>query len=526
VKAYLLYPSQDFALNRPLPWNEQELTKDLALDTMFEAMARGDRFVSEVAKRIILPSVSENCDTINYRQEILRDCLSRPDVVRELYSAAVEAMENEKKHYLGVLARHPDWVLRVSIERLGTFLGSIKKLRKIADASACEFSSEGWTTFFTTLKNELSDEYMARIRYHLGQLRFRNGVLLSARLGEGNKGEDYILRERPRPKETWLAWVLARLPWLAWLFPPSGPLSSFSVDPRDEGGARMLAVLRERGIGPVAHALGQSADHVHSFFRMLQTELAFYIGCLNLRDELKEKGQHVCFPSPAADDERRLSFRDLRDICLTLSTDKPVVGNDVNADAQGLMIVTGANQGGKSTFLRSIGSAQLLMQCGMFVPAESFCSSVRDNVLTHFSRKEDAGMRSGRLDEELRRMSDIVDHVTSHSMILFNESFASTNEREGSEIARQIVSALLPKRVKMVFVTHLYEMARDFYERNRFDVLFLRAERRADGTRTFKLLEGEPLETSFGEDLYNSIFGPATATANDLPSSVVDSHRT
>jgi DNA mismatch repair ATPase MutS len=116
-------------------------------------------------------------------------------------------------------------------------------------------------------------------------------------------------------------------------------------------------------------------------------------------------------------------------------------------------------------------------------------------------------MNSGKLDEELSRMSDIIDHITPHSMILFNESFAATNEREGSEIARQILSALLDRRVKIVCVTHLHELARGFHEKNSGDVLFLRAERQADGVRTFKLLEGEPLKTSFGEDLYNSIFG-------------------
>lgn len=64
-------------------------------------------------------------------------------------------------------------------------------------------------------------------------------------------------------------------------------------------------------------------------------------------------------------------------------------------------------------------------------------------------------MESGKLDEELSRMSGIVDHISSDSMVLFNESFAATNEREGSEIARQIVSALLEKRIKIFFVTHL-----------------------------------------------------------------------
>jgi DNA mismatch repair ATPase MutS len=121
-------------------------------------------------------------------------------------------------------------------------------------------------------------------------------------------------------------------------------------------------------------------------------------------------------------------------------------------------------------------------------------------------------MRSGKLDEELSRMSEIIDHITIHPMVLFNESFAATNEREGSEIARQIVSALLDRRVRMICVTHLYELAHGFYQRNAGNVLFLRADRQTDGARTYKLAEGGPLETSFGEDLYNSIFGAKTGS--------------
>jgi DNA mismatch repair ATPase MutS len=120
-------------------------------------------------------------------------------------------------------------------------------------------------------------------------------------------------------------------------------------------------------------------------------------------------------------------------------------------------------------------------------------------------------MKSGKLDEELGRMSDLADHVVPSSMVLFNESFAATNEREGSEIARQIVRALLEKGIKVLFVTHLYEFAHGFLERNRGDALFLRAERKADGTRTFRVVEGEPLETSYGQDLYKEVFESAAA---------------
>lgn len=104
-------------------------------------------------------------------------------------------------------------------------------------------------------------------------------------------------------------------------------------------------------------------------------------------------------------------------------------------------------------------------------------------------------------------MSEIVDNLSANSLVLLNESFAATNEREGSEIARQIVGALVERRVKVFFVTHLYEYAHGVDDRHQADVLFLRAERKSDGSRTFRIVEGKPLQTTFGEDLYRKIFG-------------------
>jgi DNA mismatch repair ATPase MutS len=132
--------------------------------------------------------------------------------------------------------------------------------------------------------------------------------------------------------------------------------------------------------------------------------------------------------------------------------------------------------------------------------------------LTHYKREEDATMRGGKLDEELRRMSDIADEIAPSSVLLCNESFASTNEREGSEIARQVVRAMLDRQIKVLFVTHMYDLAHGFYDQRLDAALFLRAERRPDGQRTFKLLQGEPLPTSYGEDSYRRIFGTAPAT--------------
>ncbi len=136
---------------------------------------------------------------------------------------------------------------------------------------------------------------------------------------------------------------------------------------------------------------------------MLRSELAFYVGCLNVHGLLAGKSEPTCFPVPLAGGEPALTARGLYDACLTLHVSARVVGNDVNADGKSLVMITGANQGGKSTFLRSVGLAQLMMQCGMFVPAQSFQADVCNGIFTHYKREEDASMESGKLDEELSR---------------------------------------------------------------------------------------------------------------------------
>jgi DNA mismatch repair ATPase MutS len=505
MKAYLMYRDRDFDLQQKPPSNEQALLQDLELNGLFNAMALGDKFLFEVAKKAVLSSLND-LETIQYRQDILRDCLNNPSIVRDLYAIALESIEREKKSYWGILQDYPDAILRRSIEVLQMFVGMLMNLRNAADEHSDEFQSQGFTVFFAMLKRELGDEYFASVQNHLRRLKFRQGVLISAELGKGNKGTNYILRKPRDRKEGWIERMLEHKP----------PSYTFHLHPRDESGAKAVSELNDRGIILVANALAQSTDHILSFFSMLRTELAFYIGCLNLDGKLDQKGVPRSFPLAAPPGERKHSFRGLSDICLALNLDQRVVSNDLDAERKDVVIITGANQGGKSTFLRSIGVSQLMMQCGMFVPAESFCSNVCAGLFTHYKREEDTTMKSGKFDEELSRMSDIADKIGPDFMLLFSESFAATNEREGSEIARQIVCALLEKRIKIFFVTHLYQFAHDFYEKKMEHAIFLRAERQADGNRTFKLIEGEPLQTSYGEDLYNRIFKDSAETS--LPS--------
>jgi DNA mismatch repair ATPase MutS len=104
-------------------------------------------------------------------------------------------------------------------------------------------------------------------------------------------------------------------------------------------------------------------------------------------------------------------------------------------------------------------------------------------------------------------MSVLADQLTPHSLVLFNESFAATNEREGSEIARQIVRALLEAGIRVYYVTHLFDLADSFRREDPDAALFLRAPRQNDGQPSYRLIAAPPLPTSYGQDIYARIGG-------------------
>lgn len=501
MKAHLLYRDRDFDFEQELPASSTALLQDLRLEVVFNAMADRDEFLFNVARHLVVVAPRNGVDEIRYRQAVLRDCLNHPEVVRRIYAVAIEAIEEKKKQWLGIFTHYPSGVLSSAVELMKMFAAVLGKLRAVADEHAGEFESEGFKSLLATIQTELSDDYFATIKAHLKELRFDHGVLISVELGQGGAGKNYVLRHEVGERPRWFERIFDR-----------EPAHTFHIDPRDEAGAKALGELRDRGINLVANALGQSADHILSFFVMLRRELAFYLGCVNLHQSFRQRGVPVCFPMPEPAGLPRLTCTELRDASLVLNLPDAVVGNDLAADGKKLCVITGANQGGKSTFMRAIGLAQLMMQAGMFVAARSFSADVCHAVLTHYKREEDVAMKSGKLDEELKRMSELVDALEPDSLVLFNESFAATNEREGSEIARQITRALLETRAKVIFVTHLYDFAHRLWSEKSDSAFFLRAERQPDGTRTYKLRRGEPLHTSFGGDLYRRIFEVAEPT--------------
>lgn len=510
MKAYLMYANRDFRLIK-LPEPDQkgvlpDLIQDLELDTLWDGMAHGDEFLRQVAQSALLSSLT-SIEEIRFRQYVMADCIAQPAIVREIYALAVEAITAEHKVFRSIFAERGEALMRRSVEVIEMFVGMLRRLRQLTEDHADKFDSAGFQRFFAQLRDELDDAYFEEIESHLKTLRFREGVVLSARLGDGNRGVGYLLRSpKPENRGSWYSRTVLKKPTYA-----------FSIPDPDEAGFRALGELRDRGLNLVANALGRSADHVLSFFVALRIELGFYVGALNLYEQLAGIGERVCYPDPAPPDDLKLTVRELYDPCLALRMNRKVVGNNLDADGKDLIIVTGANQGGKSTFLRSLGLAHLMMQTGMFTAAESLSSTVTLGVFTHYKREEDETMSGGKFDEELARMSTIADQIKPHCLLMCNESFAATNEREGSDIAAEVIRAFNDADIRVVFVTHMYDLSHRYEDEHTANTLFLRADRREDGHRSFGLQVAPPLPTSYGEDLYQRTFHGGEATVGPPP---------
>ncbi len=498
MRAMLMFEDRDFDPTHEGQPGDADLIQDLDLATLWAAAADGDQIVHASIRTATLASLHDPAQIV-YRGQALADCLTRPSVVRELYDFAGEAIAQEREIFrASFFSSSSAALLHRSVTALEMFVIVLKRLRTLAGQHASEFTSSAFSRFFAEIEAELHDDYFTEIAEHLGTLSFPHGVVASAHLGRHSQGIDYVLRA---PRSENQGHLLSRHP------PVKRPYFSRTMPRDDDGAAQDLAGLRDRALTLASDALAEAAKHILHFFTALRVELAFYVGCLNLQEQLAARGLPVCRPQPRAPGSQSLTASGLYDPCLGLHSPARIQGNDLAADGRPLIFITGANQGGKSTFLRSAGLAYLMMQAGMPVAAQEFAAATVAGVFTHYAREEDSTMTTGKFDEELGRMNRIASRIRPHGLLLFNESFAATNEREAAEIATDILRALHQVGITVVFVTHLYELAHRFQQQHGQTTLFLRADRDETGQRSFRLFEAAPQRTSYGDDLYQRTFG-------------------
>ncbi|MBQ5544932.1 MAG: DNA mismatch repair protein [Clostridia bacterium] len=201
-------------------------------------------------------------------------------------------------------------------------------------------------------------------------------------------------------------------------------------------------------------------------------ELTFYLRWAELTEQMMAAGIPMCKPEVLAAERRQFYADGLYNLKLGLKKLKgealDIVPNTVDFRAERrIYIMTGPNRGGKTTFTQAIGLIFLLAQHGLYVPATRCMLSPADCIYTHFPADENRTVDLGRLGEESRRISDIFSEATDRSLLLFNESLATTNFEEGLYIAKDVVKALHLLGARTIFNTHMHDLAMNLDELNR-----------------------------------------------------------
>lgn len=228
--------------------------------------------------------------------------------------------------------------------------------------------------------------------------------------------------------------------------------------PLPESARDDISTLLAAATEDIDRALTAVTDSIYSMLHGLGAELRFYEGALALMDSVRAGSLPLVYPEITESDCRCTALRDMYLLCEGKSGDG-IIPNDLelSGDIYG-MIVRGGNGTGKTVFLRSVGTAQLIAQAGLPVCADSARVAIRRGVYTHFSSAEEdftAGDTAGRFEGEVRAVSAIMDVLTDGSLLLLNETFQTTAYAEGADAMAGILSVLPELGTKYIFVTHL-----------------------------------------------------------------------
>ncbi|MDR0858196.1 MAG: hypothetical protein LBN97_04110 [Oscillospiraceae bacterium] len=232
-----------------------------------------------------------------------------------------------------------------------------------------------------------------------------------------------------------------------------------------------------------AELFAELREFYTAYSETLNSEEVKYADELNLYTELAALYRKVPHCLPKLSDVKQLKARDLRDISLLAKDAAEIVPNDAEFTLETpVFFLVGANGGGKTTYLRSIGIAAVLGRSGFPVAAESCTLYPFSSVFTHFPREE-RFEGTGRFGEEQRRVREILTAQDGGALILLNETYSTTGEAIAREQTALLAEEILRSGSFGLYITH----QRDRDERN---IPVLTVVLREDNSRTYKILSG------------------------------------
>jgi DNA mismatch repair protein MutS len=203
-------------------------------------------------------------------------------------------------------------------------------------------------------------------------------------------------------------------------------------------------------------------DYFDDTIRVFDREIQFYLACIEHIERIKPAGLSFCYPAVSGR-SKEVYGREVFDLALAdklICAKAPIVTNDFYLkEPERIFVVSGANQGGKTTFARTFGQLHWLAVIGCPVPGREARLFLFDRLFTHFEREEDLRTLSGKLEDDLLRIRGILECATPNSILIMNECFSSTTVSDSLFLNKQLIEQMLRRDMICVSVTFLDELA-------------------------------------------------------------------
>ncbi len=491
----LLYPREAAANSQGVQCELNAAAQhDLGIDSIITGFTHNREQQNEIRKMLCL--LIHDPETIRYRQDILEDLLANPGLVERL-EFLFPAMDT-LAHYTG-RTDHQAVSLQEVIWRLGELqivIDCIQGLQDTFNSMGGKLNSQGlrilqdeiqkyinYPTYQHLVKKlpELLTQVRACASITIGvnldtSLRPVQAVLLSVndeRFTDQSLIDKLFGLRREQAGIAPLHSVPQRSVEGQYAFPIT-PELGWAVEPMMVPLFADLSKILQKTTAPIAERLRQYSEVQGRIFTTLRNDLVFYLGAVRFIRALQAHGLPVCRPEIVPADDRLCDVEDsynasLALYCIRQGSDIPavIIKNHINANPDGrIMILTGPNQGGKTTYLQGVGLVQLLAQVGCYVPGTRARISPVDQIFTHFPIEEKPETEKGRFGEEAMRLGKIFEDITRHSLVLLNESLSSTSLGESLYLAQDVVRILRRIGARAIYSTHIYELAQRADELN------------------------------------------------------------
>jgi DNA mismatch repair protein MutS len=435
---------------------DRSFAADLNLDQIVAAVA-GNREERDLITKVMSGHLRD-AGAVSYRQEVFRD-LEDPALLRgvQRFASQMSQVRGHLRQVDEMRYRHqPEgWLL----DATASYCDGVRSLAGcLASAQVCSralLAFRGYVAAyvaspgFTVLARDTTDrkDALERIRYctrirgdrvevsrYAGEADYSTAVLATFDRFKQGATKDYRVKYRTWPGMNHITAQIAEL--VARLFPEE--------------------------FGALEEYCRQHAGFLDDGIRRADTELQFYLAYLDHIRPLLDAGLSFCYPEVSAR-SKEISADGTFDLALAaklVSERKPVVTNDFSLTGpERIFVVTGPNQGGKTTFARTFGQLHHLAGVGCPVPGRAARLFLHDRLFTHFEREEDLAAMSGKLEDDLVRIGESLRSATGDSVVILNEIFASTTLHDACFLGTKLLTKIMRLDALCVYVTFVDELA-------------------------------------------------------------------